>query len=444
MGDWGVLSGRSGDENRPFGNALFAAALAAVAVGAFLLQRQYSAYNSSRSRAISSAAPAAAFVRDESEPHDHFRNGNHPYDVQHLRQVDETPEGIHDKPIGEWSNDQTETTSKEGRLYDDYMETQQVPKAASNGARKPTWAASADEELPSPAKYPIRTSEGAVALQRMREIQKRRRELYDRAIQRRESSIPLSHHARQETRKAADALSTTPNHAAVDEDEPRMTSKSIQSSRVNGEMDWEAFLEEESEPIELTVGMSTEALRERARAASKASAESAAAARRAAAASSMAADAADRAINAARNAAIAAARCQSALDLRAADAIEEAYHAATEAEAIAQSAAQRAAVGAAKAVMDEHDAERSASVASKAGELSSPHGPSEVMSSWWRQGRRQVGKAVGSVQQGFDVAQGGLQGWMEGAKEACVQGVAKMKRMAGKSTPPGSSGENNE
>lgn len=442
-GGWGLLGGSSGNERHPFGNALFAAALGGIAVGALLLQRQYSAYNSTRSRAISSEAPAASVIR-ETELHGNGEYRSHMEDYNRLP-VDQSPEATHDTQIDGRRNDQSEKTSKEIHLYDGVLDSQ-VPQA-SGAPEKTTVGSSFDKDTSPSIKYPIRTSEGAAALQRIREIQKRRRELYDRAIHRSESTVPLSHYD-QEPKEEEEAAHSAVQNRVVEVppkyEDDLSTSSKLQSGWTNRDMRWEALQDEESEPVQLAVGMSTEALRERAKAASKASAESATAARRAAAASAMAADAADRATHAAQTAAIAAARCQSALDLRAADAIEEAYHAAVEAESAAESAAQRAAVGAAKAVMDQHDAERASSVACKAGELSSPYGPSKVVSSWWRQGRRQVGRAVDRVQRGYDGARGEVQGWLRGAQDVCVEGAAKMKRMTEKRAPPGSSGDNNE
>lgn len=84
-----------------------------------------------------------------------------------------------------------------------------------------------------------------------------------------------------------------------------------------------------------------------------------------------------------------------------ADAVEAAYKAAVEAEETASSAARRAAAASAGALVGRHDAERRSLVASRAADLSAPHGIVENFVDVMRQGRRKVGAAVHGLEEGI-------------------------------------------
>jgi len=222
-----------------------------------------------------------------------------------------------------------------------------------------------------PAKLPIRTPEGAAALAKIRELQARRRSLYDRAIVRGEglretSTSPVIDETNGKGQAQAmgrstqnsdvdaspDQLawqsedfvdkSTKENKGKSDDSLPRGAKPEVQSAakpcqdddgvafsstsaHKDAEMQtktddisyarWVAqqVIEQEDannavEPVEIPEGMSIEAVRDRAMAANKAAASAVEAAYRAASASALAAEAADDASHAAQNAMEAASR----------------------------------------------------------------------------------------------------------------------------------------
>ena len=294
-----------------------------------------------------------------------------------------------------------------------------------------------DEESPPLSKFPLRTAEAEAALERIRAIQRRRQDLYDKAIARQENRLKLT--APSTPAAAAKSVEMTTEI----ENQGQKTSSVPSGSRYIDEEEFQNNIQEDFsliEGVEIPKGMSLRELRERAVAANKAAAASATAAHRAATASALAADAADTAIHAAQQASLAAAQCQSALDLRSADAIEEAFRAVTEAEEKAESAAKQAAVSSAKAVVSKRDAEKKAHVATKAAELSAPHGIAAQSSAFWRQLRRDAAsvaeKTNENVQSGAAAA-----GWMWNQGSEKVHNVWKEVQ---KGLPSGTGTANNE
>jgi hypothetical protein len=304
---------------------------------------------------------------------------------------------------------------------------------------------SEDTDSP-PGKLPLRTAEAEAALDRIRAIQQRRQNLYNRAIARQEnklkplstiSSSPLASEMPGLARTPAPAPAPRPSQASpsipVSGEAPLpLTTPLPSGSRYESEREIEQHIEDEDgnnshdniEALDIPKGMSLAELRERAMAANKAAAASATAAHRAASASALAADAADTAIHAAQQASLAATQCQNALDLRSADAIEEAFNAATAAEEKAEAAARQAAVGAAKAVVSKRDAEKKGEIALKAAELSRPHGIGAQSSAFWRQLRRDTGTAAEKTQENVEAGVAAA-GWMWNQGSEKVQHAGK-------------------
>lgn len=340
------------------------------------------------------------------------------------------------------------------------------PPAQGREAQRSAMDQSGVDKTEDTSKLPLRSAEGAAALERIRAVQERRRHLYDRAIARQDQryneqqqanddartfsgtadlpgkfrfSAPFSKTGRTEriTREGP-VVPPTPQpsaqlkeriqdqaeeertsfHRAISEIESPLDEgkgrKSEESSSTQTEdlpyKSWlvseaakyadEAYDEPAAEPAVLPVGMTLQALRERASTANKAAAGAVAAAHRAATASALAADASNRAAHAAQQAALAAARTQSALESRSVDAIEDAYRAATEAQEAAEVAAKEAAVGYAKAVVGEHDTSKHGDVAIKAGDLSRPRGIVAQTSEVLHQLRRNTVTAVEKAREG--------------------------------------------
>jgi hypothetical protein len=261
-----------------------------------------------------------------------------------------------------------------------------------------------DSSSPSPTLLlPLRTAEAEAALERIRAIQQRRQDLYDRAI------------ARQENK-----LTPLPSTESVAPSSSLPSGSQYQSEMV------ESVDHENINAVEIPKGMSLLELRERAAAANKAAAASADAAFRAATASALAADAADTATHAAQKASFAAARCQKALNMRSADTIEEAFKAATEAEETSEIASRKAAVSSAKAIISKRDAEKSQETASKAAELSRPYGIVAQTSATWRQLRRDTGLAAEKTQENVQAGAAAARWiWNQGAEKVhyASQGV---------------------
>ncbi len=269
----------------------------------------------------------------------------------------------------------------------------------------------------APKLLPLRTAEAEAALERIRAIQQRRQDLYDRAIARQENKLkPLSAMSSDDTTTVGETLPLAPPLPSGS----RYVNEAPVENNLNDSIDNDSIVE----GLDIPEGMSLLELRERAVAANKAAAASATAAHRAASASALAADAADTAIHAAQQASLAATRCQNALDLRSADAIEEAFKAATNAEEKAETASRTAAVNSAKAVISKREAEKKEHIATKAAELSTPHGIVAQTSAFWRQLRRDTATAAEVTHKNVE-AGAAAAGWMWNEGSAKVQYVGK-------------------
>ena len=327
-------------------------------------------------------------------------------------------------------------------------------------------------------KLPLRSPEAAAALDRIRALQERRNQLYDRAIVRHEQKVSSLSKVDKELAEEEQLLRAVKKlegeeakniAAALDDGNGGVRAQGKLEEACGGDEEREGGRADRNEDAtwvvkaaqraaaeeaasilssfsksgngndgivgEMPIGMSIDALRERAVAANKAAANAASAALRAASASALAADAADRAIHAAQRGAHAAARAQAALDLKSVDTIEEAVRAVKEAEETAADAALQSSIGAAKAVVNEHDANRHAERSVAAGELSAPRGVGQQAAATWRQARRW---GVATVKRGREGVRGGveaLRGTLEGARKGVREVVGKVHWPG--SPPPG-------
>lgn len=281
-----------------------------------------------------------------------------------------------------------------------------LPPATSEAPRQPA------------RKLPIRTQEGAAALERMRRLQQRRQQLYSQLQERQEqryrqafgfdeesqaeSAQPAApSQQRQEAgEQQGQAPSAQPDagHPAEQQGAPadaRAAGLEVQQAEAGpGEEDAElhlqdssvrwllrelereeqreaAALAEQAEALASAAGsMSTAAVRQRAATAHRAAATAARHAQRATAAFSTAAEAATAAANSAQRAASAAARAQVAVERRWAVEAEKAAAQAKQAAEDGAAAAQKAAVASARSVMAKHDVHKQAQLAAQGADLS--------------------------------------------------------------------------
>ena len=299
---------------------------------------------------------------------------------------------------------------------------QQIPQQQQRQQRrvqgKHSPAGAADSAAPS-AKLPLRTLEGQTALERIRQLQARRRQLYGRLEQRQHEQRSEQGWQRAEEQQQGQ-VSAGPQQQQQQQPPPsqqQWRQQAVEEGEATGHVQqrqhWEqpelsdgqpaaepgqhqqlaaaqtgreGWLQEEvvehlrqqeeaasaaaaAELARLPAGMGFDALRQRSLAASRAAVGATAAARQGADALAVAAEAAERAALLAQQAQHASAAAHLALDLRAAEAVEQAAAAAQAAEVAAEAAAQQAAVAAARAVVAKHEAGQQAKVAGAAADL---------------------------------------------------------------------------
>lgn len=307
-------------------------------------------------------------------------------------------------------------------------------------------------------KLPLRTPQGEAALSRIRELQARRRKMYDQQVRRDEGSqerVDDNSHGKKQGRKdggTAGPESKREDSAGKESREaPSQTSRKTDDSLSDSKaamthyakhvatrspveeyeeifrqsyMDddirkWDADeIQKAAAQLEATANEATglnngdvtvrvhedtpndmdiSSISSRALAAQRLATSTAISAQRAMHAAGMAADAAESAMRDAHAAAVAAARCRSSFEAVSEDSMEDVLREIKEANERAASAAGSSAAHAARAVMQQHESSKHSKAAVEAGDLSLPHTVQEKVSYALKNTRRALDGAFHTV-----------------------------------------------